>query len=264
MKKISCLGPAGSYSELAAKKMCPESELILCKDFYEVVQDLVDGKSDNAVLPIENSIQGSVIANLDILTEYLVFAIKQTVLQIDHRLAVRKGVKLSDIKKVYSHEQALAQCSAFLRRELPSAHQLIANSTAESLLMLDGETAGIVGAHINEEGVVLSEENIANDKLNFTRFLLLERRCDLPERSSKVFFAAVTEHRPGALVEVLQIFARNNINLTRIESRPIKGKFGEYNLFIELCGDVAEERIVRAVSQAKDMCVHFRLIGAYD
>lgn len=261
---ISCLGPAGSYSELAAKKLCPKSKLLLCKDFYEVVQMLVDGKSDNAVLPVENSIQGSVLAVLDILAEYHVFAIKQTVLQIDHRLALKEGVKISDIKRVSSHEQALAQCSAYLRRELPHAKQLHTNSTAESLSMLDGETAGIVGAHIKEEGVCLSGENIANDKSNCTRFLLLERRGDLPDRSSMVFFAAVTQHTPGALVEVLQIFARNNLNLTRIESRPLKGMFGNYNFFIELCGNVAEDRVIQAIREAKNMCVHFRLIGAYD
>lgn len=262
--KVSCLGPAGSYSELAAKKLCPTCELLLCRNFHEVIESLVNELCDYAVLPIENSIQGGVVVNLDLVSQYSVFAVKETVLKIDHRLAMLKGVRMEDITHVYSHEQALGQCEAFLRERLPNAKCRYANSTAESLSLLDDHTAGIVGAHVQKENVVLSEENIANEKCNYTRFMLLERRGDLPARSSKVFFAAVTDHVPGALVELLQIFARSGINLTRIESRPIPGMFGQYSFFIELSGDVANPVVLDALRAARDYCVHFRLVGAYD
>ncbi len=264
MIKVSCLGPAGSYSELAASELCPEGERLLCRNFHEVIESLVNELCDYAVLPIENSIQGGVVVNLDLVSSYSVFAIKETVLKIDHRLAMLRGVKREDITQVYSHEQAIGQCQTFLREQLPGAKCRYADSTAESLSLLDEHTAGIVGAHVRAEGVVLSDENIANEKCNFTRFMLLERRGDLPARSSKVYFSAVTGHVPGTLVELLGIFARSNINLTRIESRPLPGKFGCYSFFIELSGDVADQNLIDALRAARDYCEHFRLIGAYD
>ena len=163
MIKVSCLGPAGSYSELAAKELCPDCERLLCRNFHETIESLVNGASDYAVLPIENSIQGGVVVNLDLVSQYSVFAIKETVLQIDHRLAMLRGVKREDITQVYSHEQAIGQCGTFLREHLPGAKCRYADSTAESLSLLDAHTAGIVGAHVRAEGVVLSEENIANE-----------------------------------------------------------------------------------------------------
>lgn len=262
--KVSCLGPAGSYSELAALELCPDCAAVFCRNFHEVIENLVNGSCDYAVLPIENSIQGGVVVNLDIISEYPVFAIKETVLKIDHRLALRAGVKCEDIEEVYSHEQALGQCETYLREHLPNAKCRYADSTADSLSRLDAHTAGIVGAHVKAEGVVLSQENIANEKCNYTRFMLLERRGDLPAKSEKVYFVAVTEHVPGALVGLLQIFARNRIDLTRIESRPIKGMFGQYRFFIELNGNVADEGLVNTLREARDYCVHFRLLGAYD
>ena len=248
MIKVSCLGPAGSYSELAAKELCPDCERLLCRNFHETIESLVNGASDYAVLPIENSIQGGVVVNLDLVSQYSVFAIKETVLQIDHRLAMLRGVKREDITQVYSHEQAIGQCAEFLRTRL----------------LLHAHTAGIVGAHVRAEGVVLSEENIANEKCNYTRFMLLERRGDLPAHSTKVYFSAVTGHVPGTLAELLQIFARNNVNLTRIESRPLRGKFGQYSFFIELNGNVADPKLIDVLRAARDYCEHFRLIGAYD
>ncbi len=264
MIKVSCLGPAGSYSELAAKELCPDCERLLCRNFHETIESLVNGASDYAVLPIENSIQGGVVVNLDLVSQYSVFAIKETVLQIDHRLAMLRGVKREDITQVYSHEQAIGQCGTFLREHLPGAKCRYADSTAESLSLLDAHTAGIVGAHVRAEGVELSEENIANEKCNYTRFMLLERRGDLPAHSTKVYFSAVTGHVPGTLAELLQIFARNNVNLTRIESRPLRGKFGQYSFFIELNGNVADPKLIDVLRAARDYCEHFRLIGAYD
>ena len=264
MIKISCLGPAGSYSELAAKTLRPDCETVFCRNFYEVIETLVKGKSDYAVLPLENSIQGGVVVNFDLILENEVFAVEETVLKIDHRLAMKEGVHLSDIRRVFSHEQALGQCSMFLSEKMPTAKLRYSDSTAESISKLDADTAGIVGAHIKAEGVVLSEENIANEKMNCTRFLLLERRKELPLKSNKVMFVATTEHIPGALVSLLQVIARHGINLTRISSRPIRGEFGKYRFFIEISGDIASPVLHNALAEVESMCAQFRLLGAYD
>ncbi len=263
--KVSCLGPAGSYSHLAAQTLCPHSEPLLLRSFPAVFRALVSGEAEDAVIPIENSIQGGVLENLDLLSAEDVFAIEQIMLRIDHRLATRPGVAYQNIRRVYSHEQAIGQCSAFLQRYLPQAECIFTDSTAKSLELVDDESAGIVGSHADAAGLELSKENIANEKNNFTQFFRLRRREEgLPAHSRTVFFCAVCEHRPGSLLELLQAFSQRNINLTRIESRPIRGVLGEYRFYIEIEGDLADEAIVLALRATRAHCRQFRLLGAYD
>ncbi len=265
LKKVSCLGPAGSYSHLAAQKLCPESQVLLLGNFPAVFAALTRGEAEDAVVPIENSIQGGVLQNLDLLEREDVYAVEQTMLKIDHRLAVKEGVALSEIRRVYSHEQAIGQCSEFLQQYLPDAQCIFVNSTAKSLELVDHESAGIVGAHAHKEGVVLSAENIANEKHNFTQFFRLRRREEgLPAHSGTVFFCAVCEHRPGSLLALLKVFSDEGINLTRIESRPIRDVLGEYRFFIEIDGDIADARIQSTLERARAVCRTFRILGAYN
>ena len=189
MSVVACLGPAGSYSELAARRLCPEKEIMLCANFPAVFAAVTGGAADAGVIPIENSIQGGVLQNLDLLETQDVCAAQQTLIRIDHRLAMLEGVQLSEIRRVYSHEQAIGQCSEFLSTHLPQAECIFTDSTAKSLSLLDGHSAGIVGAHVAKAGVVLSEENIANEKNNFTQFFLIRRRAEgLPDHGHTVFF----------------------------------------------------------------------------
>lgn len=265
MVRISCLGPTGSYSELAAKRFVQGGEIVLCRNFAEVVSRLECGETDFAVIPIENSIQGGVLQNLDLIEKSNVFAEEELILPIDHRLALKKGVAPEDIRRVYSHEQAIGQCSEYLRTRLPEAQCIFTSSTTESLSKIDGESAGIVGSHIHAEGIILSEENIANEKKNFTRFLRLARtgnQLDTP--SVKIFLCAVCEHKPGTLLALLKAFAESGHNLTRIQSRPIKNVFGEYRFFIELEGNVADPAVKNMLERARAGCRQFRILGAYN
>ena len=264
-KKVSCLGPAGSYSHLAAQTLCPNSEVSLCQNFPAVFAELTSGAADDAVIPIENSIQGGVLQNLDLLEREEVYAVEETVLKIDHRLALKEGVPLSAVRRVYSHEQAIGQCSEYLQKYLPRAECVFTDSTAKSLALIDGTSAGIVGAHAKKEGVVLSKENIANEKENYTQFFRLRRRAEgRPAHSKTVFFCAVCEHRPGSLLRLLEVFSEEGINLTRVESRPIRGVLGEYRFFIELEGDIASPRVAGALGRARGYSRTFRMLGAYD
>lgn len=263
-KTVSCLGPEGSYSHLAAEMLCPESRVLLCGNFPAVFAALAEGAADEAVIPIENSIQGGVLQNLDLLERENVYAVEQTVLKIDHRLALKEGVKLADVRRVYSHEQAIGQCSEYLQKYLPQAECIFTDSTAKSLSLVDDTSAGIVGAHAQKAGVTLSRENIANEKDNFTQFFRLVRREEgLPAHSGTVFFCAVCEHRPGSLLTLLKVFSDEGINLTCVESRPIRGVLGEYRFFIALAGDIADERIRGALERARGVCRTFRILGAY-
>jgi len=262
--KIACLGPSGSYSELAARQLDPAAERLLCTDFYEVMERLTSREVDRAVLPVENSIQGGVWRSLDLLERNSVFADREYVLPIDHRFAVREGVNRDQIDTVYSHEQAIAQCKKFLRKHFPNAQYIPTRSTAESLKKLDGHSAGIVGSHVQADGVVLSEENIADETRNFTRFLRVVRSEEYVVRPcNKIFFCAVCRHEPGMLCQFLSVFATNGVNLTKIESRPVADSFGQYRFFIEAEGDLSNEKITKTLALAEEKCRFFRLIGAY-
>lgn len=261
--KAGCLGPEGSFSELAARELCEGYEIVLYRSFAEAVSKLLSREVDYAVLPIENSLNGGVLETLDLLAQEEIFGDEELMLSVDQRIATLEGVREEDIRTVYSHEQALAQCSDYLKAHFPFADFVATKSTSESLSLLDRRSAGIVGAHVKQSGIVLSKENIANYKGNYTRFLRVVRKGELPPVSVMIFFCAVCAHKPGALIGLLKIFQRYGLNLTRIESRPVKEMFGQYRFFIEFVGDIGNERVVKALSEARAYCIQFKLLGAY-
>ncbi len=263
--KVSCLGPEGSFSERAAREMRADYAIELCHSFGEAVDLLLEGKTDYAVLPIENSLNGAVRQNLDLLEREEIFCREEHALPVDQRLATLEGVRAEDVRVIYSHEQAIAQCSEYLRAKFPGVRYVFTASTVAGLDRLDGQSAGIVGAHVRREGVCLSAENIADNKQNFTRFVLVERgKGEGCTHSAMVFLCAVCAHKPGSLLGLLKIFQRHALNLTRIESRPVKESFGEYRFFIEFAGDIASERVRTALDEARNYCSQFKLLGAYD
>ena len=281
--KIAFLGPEGSYSHLAAKSFLETetktlndgkawaNECIPFRNFSEVLAAVADGRVDAATVPIENSLQGGVLQNLDLLqaSEDL-YAVKETVLRVEHRLVYKKGMQLSQIGRVYSHRQAFDQCAEFLSREMPFASLRETESTAFGVTRAmeddSGKSAAIAGAHIkNLRGdFVLSEQSIADEKNNYTTFLLIKKGKDaLPKNSTRVFFSTVCPHRPGSLLELLQIIAKYGINMTKIESRPVKNKVGDYRFFIEADCDIASAQVQEMLGSIRENTLECKLLGAY-
>jgi len=280
--KIAFLGPEGSYSHLAAQSfLATEStgeykandwdECIPFRNFSEVFSAVTAGRVDAAAIPIENSLQGGVLQNLDLLQESQdLYAVKETILHIDHRLIYKEGVKLSDIGRVYSHRQALDQCAVFLSKEIPFASLRDVESTAFGIsrAMEDetGKSAAIAGAHaVNlRGGFVMSEESVADEKNNYTHFLLIKKGENaLPQESTRVFFSTVCPHRPGSLLELLQLIAKYGINLTKIESRPVKDRPGDYRFFIEADCSIGSSQVNDMLSAIKAQTLECKLLGAY-
>lgn len=264
--KVVYLGPEGSYSSLAAKKLCPEDCLFPRGSFYAVVSALLSKEADRAVLPVENTLQGAVVQNLDLLyANRELFAVREYLLKIDHRLIAKTGVPIGEIRRIFSHEQAILQCGKFIAEYMPAAKIVYTESTAESLSKMSLNTdAGIVGAHMYKEGYSLSSDNIADEKRNFTHFLLISRdEKDLPAVSEKIYFAASCPHEPGALLKMLQILAVYDLNMTKIESRPKKETPGEYNFFIEFEGNIAASGVKAALARLKEYTNNFKLLGCY-
>lgn len=265
--KISCLGPKESYSAIAAERLCKGAEKLYCSSFAATLGLLSEGIADAAILPVENCIMGSVVQNLDLISKTEnVIGVGEYLMPIEHRLVTRGKIPYSNIQRVCSHVQAISQCSEFLARNLPYAKLVYTYSTAESLSLLDGHTAGIVGAHLQGEvsGLVFSEENIADAKENFTRFLLFERGSEPPEKSEYVYFSVVCKRETaGELCRLLEVFSRHEVNVTRVESRPVRDIFGNYRFFVEFQGDIGTEKVKNALKEARDISQEFRLLGAY-
>ena len=278
--KIAYLGPEGSYSHLAAENFLQtegtsssfeRSECIPFRNFPEVLRAVESGLVHAAAVPIENSLQGGVLQNLDLLqaSEDL-YAVKELILRIDHRLIYRAGTSYEEIGRVYSHRQALDQCSVFLAQKMPFASLKETESTAFGISRaaedFSGKSAAIAGAHTSPlpEGFEMSEKCISDEQNNFTQFLLVKKgRESLPRNSDKLFFSAVCPHRPGSLLALLQIIAEYGINMTKIESRPVKNRPGDYRFFVEAEGDVGGELVRKALAEIAADTLECKLIGAY-
>ncbi|MBR2646924.1 MAG: ACT domain-containing protein [Clostridia bacterium] len=281
--KIAFLGPEGSYSHLAAKEFLKTEstgkksvndwdECIPFRNFPEVLAAVSCGRVDAAAVPIENSLQGGVLQNLDLLQSSTdLYAVKEAIIRVDHRLIYKKGVKFSEIGRVYSHRQALDQCAGFLTKEMPFASLREAESTAFGIsrAMEDdsGKSAAIAGAHAENlrSGFVMSEESISDEKNNFTHFLLVKKGEDsLPQTSERVFFSAVCPHRPGSLLALLEIIAKYGINMTKIESRPVKNSPGDYRFFIEADCNLRSAQVREMLESIKENTLECKLLGAYN
>lgn len=266
MGRIGYLGPEGSYTSLAAEKLCPNDERRAYANFRLVMNAVVTGECDGVVAPIENSLNGGVLQNIDLLqsTEG-VYASEECTVDIDHRLATFAGADCAKITRIFSHRQALDQCAAYLSEHYPFAELIATPSTAASLGMMRLPTdAGIVGAHTVKAGVVLSERNIADEKCNITHFLLIRRGEVAPDaHSRKVYFCVTCRHEPGALLRILEPLAEGGLNMTKIGSRPIKERPGEYRFFIEIEGDYAADPVKRTLEKVRAAANSWKLLGAY-
>lgn len=266
METIGYLGPEGSYSRIAAETLRPHAKLLAFQSFPQVFNSLVSGETDGIAVPIENTLNGGVLQNIDLLqsTEGVI-ATEECVIKIDHRLAFLKGADKSKIKRIYSHSQALEQCAKYLSGNFPSARLIPTASTAASLeKIITEEDAGIVGAHTQKEGIILSENDIADEDGNFTHFLLVKRGT-IPDnaRSRKIYFSVTCANRTGALLNLLSGISDYGLNMTKIESRPIKNAPDEYRFFIEIEGDYFTQTVKAALAEIEKSSHSYKLLGCY-
>lgn len=265
METVGYLGPQGSYSQIAAQKFRPGAQKRAYPSFAELFNGLEKGECNYIAVPIENTVNGGVLQNIDLMQSRGVIAVEECTVRLDHRLAVLNGADFSAVNKIYSHPQALAQCGEYLAAHYPGASLVACSSTAAGLGLISSvKEAAIVGAHTNAQGFTLSPFNIADNSENFTHFLLVRGGgLDGGAHSCKVFFSATCKHRPGELLNLLEVIKERNVNMTKIESRPIKDKPGEYRFFIELEGDISSQNMQYVLGSVQKTAASFKLLGAY-
>jgi prephenate dehydratase len=269
MTATAYLGPEGTFAEQAARLLVPADELRSAVSVHAAIAALRARQVDAACVPVENSVEGSVPATLDAMVEGdPVLAVAEAVLPIQFSVLVRPGTQPADVRSVATHPHAAAQVRCWLGTQLPDATTMLTDSTsAAAVAVLEERADAAVCAPVALAHYPLTElASGVHDKDDAkTRFLLLRRPGTLPPPTGtdRTSLVAVTADRPGALLEVLAEFALRGINLTRIESRPMKARLGEYQFFLDCEGHVAEDAVGDALGELHRRCAWVRFLGSY-
>lgn len=273
--RVAFQGEPGAFSHEAARGAFGADVVIEPRRTFEEMFDAVtDGPADVAVVPIENTLAGSVIKNYDLLVEHHLVIVAELVLRIVHNLIGKPGTTLDELARVYSHPVALAQCERFLKAN-PKLAVEQAYDTAGSVKMImegdDRSAAAIAGATAAEVyGAQIMVPGIESHSQNFTRFFVLtqpQRRSDFriegnkPGRKTSIVLRIA--NRPGGLYEALAAFAREGVDLTKIESRPIEGRPWEYSFYLDLAGDENDAAVKTALATLANTSESIRVLGSY-
>ena len=261
--KVSFQGERGAYSETAVFQFFgADVQSIPCQEFRDVFENVAMKKTPFGVVPMENSIEGSINQNYDLFLKYDL----KVIVKIEHCLIANPGTAIADIEAVYSHPQALAQCRHFLEalgRELIPTYD-----TAGSVKMLKEKRLTNAAAVASERAAKIYDmqilaEDIADNSENYTRFFVLAKQDSEAKGRDKtsIIFGAV--HSPGSLYHALGEFAKRNINLTKIESRPTKQKPWEYNFYLDFEGHRTEPRCAEALMALGKYAAFIKVLGSY-
>jgi prephenate dehydratase len=265
--KVAFQGERGAYSEEAIIAHWGEAAEPLPRPYLPDVFDAVEeGYADLGLVPVENSIEGSVVRTFDLLNERTLRAQGETVLRVVHCLIANPGVDAGDVKRVYSHPQALGQCREYI--ESRGLDPVGAYDTAGSVKMIKEQglmdAAAIASQRAAEVyGMSVIERGIETHKENYTRFLVVGRGEPEPTGRDKTSLAFVVDHRPGTLVKALNALAKRNINLCKIESRPLVGTPWEYIFFIDFHGHAGNPEVAKALEELRGQTRYIKHLGSY-
>ncbi|MFA5890700.1 MAG: prephenate dehydratase [Actinomycetota bacterium] len=273
MTCLAYLGPPGTFTEEALLSMggSAEAELVAMSTVPEIVRAVEAGDVDAGLIPIENSIEGSVSVTLDSLAFATERAqiVAEVVRPIRHALLGLPGARLEDITDVESHPHATAQCREYLARALPGARIHAANSTAEAAREVSERgdaTWAAIGTALAAElyGLAVVEADIEDRSENATRFVLIGRARPEPTGSDKTSVVCfIGQDRPGSLLAILHEFSDRQINLTKLESRPTKERLGEYCFFIDMEGHADEPPVRYAIDSLRTKILEVKVLGSY-
>ena len=265
--RIAYQGVAGAFSEEAAHMFAPDAEAVGFSSFQEAFAAAVNGDCDYACLPVENSLAGSINQTYDLLTDSVLHVVGEQIVRVHHNLLVKPGVELADVKRVYSHTQALQQCQGYIRKHHFEAVTDFDTAGAAKLLAENGGQgkAAIASKRAAEAyGLEVLAENIEDLDFNYTRFFVLgtDERPKVAE-VNKTSLVLATRHKPGSLVDCLQEFPRNGINMTKLESRPRRDKPWSYLFYVDIEGHIEDENVATAITALMRKAAFVKFLGSY-
>lgn len=270
MSKIGYLGPVGTFAEEAAQLYVKgrTEGLVGYTDIPELIMAVQEGSLDLAVVPVENALEGTVNITVDVLVhEVDIKIVGEIIIPIHHCLLTVPGIDLNDIRGIVSHPQALAQCRKFLYANFKGIPVHSSNSTAagaKEVIESDTPLAAIGNRRAAEVfGLHISKEDIEDQQGNCTRFIVLSKDGMKRSGVDKTSIVFTVDDEPGSLLHALMIFAEHQINLKKIESRPMRTHLGQYLFFVDFEGHIEDEKVSNVIDLLKKRSIYFKHLGSY-
>ena len=267
MTTVAFQGERGAYSESAVYQFFgPKTQAKPCKDFRDVFESVKRQDVQAGVVPVENSLEGSINQNYDLFFSYDLKVCGEVIVKVEHCLIVNPGTSIDQIKAVYSHPQALAQCRSYLEK---TKWEIIPTyDTAGSVKIIKEQKLLNAAAIASERAAQIYSmqilaRDIADNKENFTRFFVLSQEDAAPTGKDKTSIIFSAKHEPGSLYHALGEFAKRKINLTRIESRPTKKTAWEYNFYLDFEGHRTEPKCAEALKALEKYAIFVKILGSY-
>ncbi len=265
---VAFQGELGAFSEMAARTYFHEGVQVVPQPTFSALFEAVEGGGcTHGMVPIENTLMGSIHENYDLLLKHNLQIVGELKLRIVHNLIVNPGVGLEEVRQIFSQPPALAQCSHFIR-SLKGAEAVVAYDTAGAVKSLKEtgarDAAAIASAQAAVDyGLEILRTEIENNHQNYTRFLVVAREGIEPEAPVKTSIVFALKNMPGALFKSLSVFALRDINLLKIESRPLDGQPWEYAFYLDFNGRLDQEPCARAVEHLREIATFVKILGSY-
>ena len=265
---VTCQGVEGAYSQLACEKLFKHPQVMYFKTFESVFSAIENGFCDYAVLPLENSTAGSVKEIYDLMLSHSSFKIvRSTRLKVDHNLVAKKGTKMSDIKEIFSHPQAISQCAKFLDA-MPGVKITACENTAaaaEAVAKSERTDVAAISSYncVELYGLERLAADIQDRSNNYTRFICISKKLEIYPGADKTSLMLVLPHRPGALYQILGRFYALGMNLIKLESRPLPDREFEFMFYFDLETSVYSDEFIRLVDDLDTICEEFQYLGSY-
>ncbi|MBD3230921.1 MAG: prephenate dehydratase [Candidatus Lokiarchaeota archaeon] len=267
-KTIAFLGPEGTFSEYATKKFFTKSdnEFHPCKNISSIFRNVQNNNAHYGVIPVENSMEGSISRSLDLLIETPLKVCGEIIERITHNLISQFNYDLNDIQYVISHPQPLGQCKSFIEENLSNAKILEVSSTAVAVKMLSQVPYSVaIGTNTAADlyNMQILQKGIEDNPNNYTRFLIIGNKTIETNKPKKTSIIFSVKHEPGALVDALKVFQEKNINLLKLESRPSRKDPWEYYFFTDFRGNTDDPTTQEALKQLKNRTLFLKILGSY-
>lgn len=265
--RVACQGVEGAYSQKACDKMFALADIMYVNTFSNVFSAVESGLCDYGIVPLENSSAGSVNQTYDLLAKHDFFIVRSLKMQINHVLVSKKGVRLENVKEIFSHEQAINQCGSFLKTLKGVKITVCANTAiaAQSVASSNRNDVAAISSYdcLEQYGLIALKEKIQDTDSNFTKFICISKNLEIYPGANRTSVVFSTAHKPGALYNVMARLSALGINVIKLESRPIVGKDFEFLFYFDLDSSVYSEEFEQLIFELENQVQGFKYFGSY-